>query len=60
MARLDIIREKCDDEDTTKYVLDLRLELHRMIDDCIRRKTALQSFAEKEERAAYAASVRVR
>jgi ParB family chromosome partitioning protein len=40
MAKLDILTEKCDrkDPDTARYIHELRLQLHRMIDDCIRRK----------------------
>ncbi len=40
LARLDIVKEKCEGEDPemSRYIHDLRLEIHTMIDDCVRKK----------------------
>jgi ParB family chromosome partitioning protein len=51
LARLDIVREKCEKEEpeVAKYIHELRLEIHNMIDDCIRKKMRIAHPLNEED-----------
>jgi hypothetical protein len=51
LALLDLVKAKCEDADheVAKYIHELRLEIHNVIDDCVRKKMEKAHVASKEE-----------